>query len=35
MILSKDSNIVLVDLIPTSSILVFKFDKTFFDEHTI
>lgn len=35
MILSKNSNVVLVDLLPSSSILVFKFDKKFLDEKTV
>lgn len=35
MILSKNSNILLVDLLPSSSILVFKIDKNLLDEHTL
>ena len=35
MILSKNSNVVLVDLLPSSSILVFKVDKKFLDEHSL
>ena len=35
MILSKNTNIILVDLIPSGSILVFKIDKKFLDDHTL
>jgi len=31
MILSKNSNVLLVDLLPSKSILVFKMDKKFLD----
>lgn len=35
MVLSKNSNIILVDLIPNNSILVLKVDKKILDDHSL